>query len=118
MAILSCHVSIKLPPKISDGQAVFMSDSFTSTHARVVQAVALVEARRNNSGDRQLHRTEAPDAIGILPDVSGMLLSPRNDDSVMAPRSLAWRELFVPIHLPGLRSSVHCRIPFPGTEAG
>src|SRR5271166_2483940 len=26
MAILSCHVSIKLPPKISDGQGLFIRD--------------------------------------------------------------------------------------------
>ena len=84
---------------------------------KAVQAIALVEARRKQLRSRPgALLDEAPDAIGIMPDVVVLLLGHRNDDLFGPARHLRGGSFSFTIHLPGLRSSVHSRIPFPGKK--
>ena len=58
----------------------------------------------------------SPDAIGIMPDVV-VLLRVIGMTICLAPRgACGGGSLSFTIHLPGLRSSVHSRIPFPGKK--
>ena len=82
-----------------------------------VQAIALVEVLREQLRS-QLGPfiDERPQALGILPDFV-VLLADHGNDNLFGPE---WRlrrgsSLFT-IHLPGLRPSVHSRIPFPGKK--
>jgi hypothetical protein len=84
---------------------------------KAVQAIALVEARRKQLRSRpSALLDEAPDAIGIMPDVVVLLLGHRNDDLFGPARHLSGGSFSFTIHLPGLRSRVHSRIPFPGKK--
>ena len=60
MAILSCHVSIKLPPKISDGQAFF----FLGRRRLVECSIGMHMADEVNVG-RQV-REDALTAVGAV----------------------------------------------------
>ena len=82
-----------------------------------VQAIALVEVLREQLRS-QLGPfiDERPQALGILPDFVVLLADHGNDNLFGPARHLRRGSLSFTIHLPGLRSSVHSRIPFPGKK--
>ncbi len=95
----------------------FQAGKLARLTPEAVQAIALVEVLREQLRS-QLGPfiDERPQALGILPD-SVVLRADHGNDNLFGParRLRRWSPSFT-IHLPGLRSSVHSRIPFPGKK--
>ena len=95
----------------------FQAGKLARLTPEAVQAIALVEVLREQLRS-QLGPfiDERPQALGILPD-SVVLLADHGNDNLFGPaRHLRGGSFSFTIHLPGLRSSVHSRIPFPGKK--
>jgi hypothetical protein len=95
----------------------FQAGKLARLTPEAVQAIALVEVLREQLRS-QLGPfiNERPQALGILPD-SVVLLADHGNDNLFGPaRRLRRGSLSFTIHLPGLRSSVHSRILFPGKK--
>ena len=95
----------------------FRPGSLRRLTPEAVQAIALGEVLREQLRS-QLGPfiDERPHALGILPDFVVLLADHGNDNLLGPARRLRRGSFSFTIHLPGLRSSVHSRIPFPGKK--
>ena len=95
----------------------FQAGKLARLTSEAVQVIALAEALREQLRSRLGPSIdERPNVLRILPDFVVLLPGHGNDNLFGPARRLRRRSPSVTIHLPGLRSSVHSRIPFLGKK--